>query len=1538
MQIIILKTNKINIINLPEKVRGSHFITTFENGKRINLINIEASENGWKVISNQDACMVNSQDEYLPYVILREGAFYILKNNFRNEKYYVYCAPLYDLTYKSMEIKPDATIKVGNSKNTDITYTLGTISGEVFEIKKENENYYLTLLSNNYLVYVNQKRVLSKRKIVYGDIIFLYGLKIILMKKNSVDYLLVNNPNNLLEYNIAYTNETSTKNTFVEDNQELNDESLYSADDYFYRTPRFYEKLEKFILRIDAPPTRKEEDKTPALLVIGPMLTMGMMSSVMLLNTFSNIKNGNSTVSSSLTSIITGCVMLASTLLWPLLSRAYQNFSNRKYEHKRQKLYKKYLDKKEKEIEKQQLTQKNSLLENNYGVQKCIEIITGHNTKLWQRRITDDDFLTLPVGIGSMPMQIKVEYPEEHFSLTEDNLLDLVHELGEKSRILEDVPITYSFYENRVTGIVGKPDVTKEFVDRMVLQIMTNYGYDEVKVVTFTSFDNEDDWDYIKTIPHAWSNDHTFRYFGSSNDDYREIIYSLEQVYNARVNSKMDPKVKPEPYYVIITDAIKSIDNYDFIKNILAKEQNYGFSLIMMVDRVSACPNECKNFINVSRDECQIFNSVINSGNQAFKIDFSSIDDLYDCAKILANINIEIKSEVESSLPDTYHFLEMYQVGKVEQLNVVDRWKKSNPMLSLQTPVGIGKSGEIISLDLHEKYHGPHGLIAGTTGSGKSEFIITYILSLAINYSPNEVQVILIDYKGGSLAGAFQNERYTLPHLAGTMTNLDGNELNRSLASIESEIKRRQKEFNEARDITGESAVDIYKYQKLWREGRLPEKDPIAHLFIISDEFAELKEQQPEFMDKLISTARVGRSLGVHLILATQKPGGVVDPQIWSNTKFRVCLKVQDTSDSQEVLKKPDAAYLKKTGRFYLQVGYDEVFTLGQAAWAGGQYIPNPTFKKEVDTSVNVINNIGFVTMTKETKEKRVVKAESDELTSIVSYLSKTAEEQNIKIKKLWLEKIPAHIFVNKLIEKYQFQKENFYFNPVIGEYDDPATQQQYVLTVPFSKHGNALIYGIAGSGKEMFLSSLVYSAMITYAPEEVNFYILDFGAETLRMYESSPYVGDIAYLNDADKIKNLFKMLDEEISRRKKLFAQYGGNYSSFIKNSSDRLPNIVVLINNYEAFSETYEDYLEIVNQLSRDAFKYGVFFMITASNDNSVRVRTKQNFAITYALQQNSDSDYSNILGNCRGKTPAKNKGRGLFKRDSILEFQTAMVTDEENETKIIQEFCQAYADSTSYRAKKIPVLPDVVDYQAIYNSLTKGSNLVVGISKNDLKVEKYNFSKNALNLISSYEISYTKKFVNALIDEVSYLKHYNLLFINASDNEFSNANIEEKTYTKNFDKLIDDLTSYLEEAKTLYEENDFDDSVLKDKDKSMCIIYGLYDFIGKLNDDAKKKFSELVKIDTGLNLISFVLIDNPDVIKQYAYEDWFKQGSDTSRGIWIGSGVDEQSLFRISKIDREDREEITNDYGFVINNSKISRIKLLSSFDAPDMESR
>ena len=181
-------------------------------------------------------------------------------------------------------------------------------------------------------------------------------------------------------------------------------------------------------------------------------------------------------------------------------------------------------------------------------------------------------------------------------------------------------------------------------------------------------------------------------------------------------------------------------------------------------------------------------------------------------------------------------------------------------------------------------------------------------------------------------------------------------------------------------------------------------------------EDAELKAQEPDFMDDLVSTARIGRSLGVHLILATQKPAGVVNDQINSNSKFRVCLKVQTRMDSEEMLHRPEAAEIKETGRFYLQVGYNEFFALGQSAWCGADYEPQEEVIVHRDETLQLLDSTGQeIYSVRPAKKKN--KAEVSQLVAIVHYLSQLAKEKKLIPRQLWTDPIPKIISLEKIQE-----------------------------------------------------------------------------------------------------------------------------------------------------------------------------------------------------------------------------------------------------------------------------------------------------------------------------------------------------------------------------------------------------------------------------------------------------------------------------------------------------------------------------------------
>ena len=1533
MRVSLIKNDKISDLILPNVIKGNYWITdTDEHGNEKNLICIEAFDGKWRLVSNNEVYYTNNNAQ-IPFADLETYKFYILKKNSssKNNSMILYCSPIYDETYKeySVEEYKSKQISIGGGTGCDISYRSSNLSKEHAVILFNNDSYFI---KPNGAIYINNLMVNKQVKLENGDVIFLWGLKIIFSQKNKNTCLMINNPQNMVSTRLLTIQKENFVDTPFEESEEELDIPLYTDDDNFHKKPRFIRKVEELKIVVDAPPGKQEAEERPWLLTVGPMLTMSMMSMMTAYTAINNITMNNMPLSRALPSLVMSGAMLCGTFLWPSLNRKYEKRKRVKNEKMRQAKYKKYIEDKRKEIQDDIVKQKNILLDNFPPTLECQNIILSKMTRLWERRLGDDDFLTVNLGVGNQDMKIDIKYPEEHFTMHDDNLTDTARELGEEPKLIQNVSIEHSLIENNILGIVGNRSQTSIFMSQLFLQIMAFHSYDDLKIVMLTNKDQEHNWDFLKILPHCFSNDKSIRFFGTNNDEYKEIFYILEKEFMTR-NEKDNEKTIYNPHYLIVTDNFKSIRNYDTIKKILDLNENKGFSLILLTEKITNIPEQCKSFVNIYQEKAELYKNTVNSRAQVFTVDFNNNYRYYDCAKILANIHIDISSEEEGQLPSKLSFLQMYDVGKIEQLNAQNRWKKNNPILALAAPVGLGKSGEKIVIDLHEKYHGPHGLIAGMTGSGKSEFIITYIISMAINYHPYEVQFILIDYKGGGLAGAFENNNIglKLPHLVGTITNLDANEINRSLASIESELKRRQRLFNLAREKSGESTIDIYKYQKMFRNGIVDE--PISHLFIISDEFAELKNQQPDFMQQLISTARIGRSLGVHLILATQKPSGVVDPQIWSNTRFRICLRVQEKSDSTEVIKKPDAAYLKQTGRFYFQVGFDEIFVLGQAAWCGGQYIPSENIRKELDTSINFIDNIGYVIKTYETRKKiETGPSQGEELINLVKYLSDIAKEENIVCRPLWLEKISAEIFVNNLIRKYNYNKQNFIINPVIGEYDNPSMQMQHLLTIPVSEQGNAIVYGVAGSGKENFIMTMLYSSMITYTPQEVNYYIVDFGSEALNSFRKAPIIGDILHADDLDKITNLYKMLSQMIEERKKLFAEYNGDYVTYCKNSGKTVPTIITIINNFEAYQETYGEYDETLTVLSREGTKYGINFLITSSTPNGVRFKLKQNFNQEFVLQQNNDDDYTSILGNVGKNYPSKIFGRGIIKKDSVYEFQTAYVCQKDKIQDFVKELSLKQSSVMKECAKPVPVLPEVVSYNDIKDEIGKTDEVIVGISKSNLEIVKYDFGKTLINLVTANDLMSTYNFIKPFINQLIYLNKSQVVFVNAEDYTLDSAYSNYIKYVNsNFDDYFDELYSYVLENHDIYTKNNYNRDKFVGLKQKTIIILGFDSFKNKISSEKSAKMPKIFEKSKDLELINFVFIDSIDKIKKLDMEPWFRTCGNTNDGIWIGPGINDQFTLKVSQRTNELKEQIGEEFCFVIKRGKPLLVKYVANLD-------
>lgn len=1500
MYLSFMREKKIQTMSLPEKIQGRYFI---EDEKK--LLVVEGMNNNWYLKSTKNAQIVDeTTGEVIDKKELKENTISSIMIGEETAMLFAEEKSEEEATFKKYIITDDGIITIGRTNDNIIEYPNNFVSSKHAKINIIKGSLIVTDLNSTNRTYLNNKRV-NSQELKTGDVIDIVGLKIII----GNNFIAMNNP----KMQIKINNTSLLKEYVPEKIEKIVQKEQYEdveeyEEQYFYRSPRFKREIEEAKIRIDPPPKSQVKEKMPAALVVGPMITMGMATGTTALFSVINAMNNQSSISTIVPSLAMSGSMLAGTLMWPLINKKYEKKKSDEQEKLRQEKYKEYLIEVQKDITEESKKQKEILLENYISLGECKDRILYQERNLWERVIGENDFLRIRLGMSNLPLKADFSYPQKNFELQTDNLKEELYKIVNQPKELENVPITYSLVENFVSGIIGKKSELIEYLKGIILQISALHSYDEVKLIVL--YNENDDIKFVKWLPHIWSQSEDIRFMAKDIDELKEISSYMEKEIQIRLSQKdkggMDYKKMP-PYYLIISTNKELTDRAEFINEILKQEETIGISLISAYEEMKDLPKECMMVTELNREESKIYNKKdINGEALTLVPDVIENIDIEEIAIELANIKLSEK-EKKYVLPEKLGFLEMFNAGKIEHLNILKRWKENNTSLSLQTPIGINEYGDIFTIDLHEKYHGPHGLIAGMTGSGKSEFIITFILSMAVNYHPDEVAFILIDYKGGGLAGAFKNEKYNLPHVVGTITNLDGASIQRSMASLDSELKRRQGIFNEAKKIADEGTMDIYKYQKLYKEKIV--KEPLPHLFIIADEFAELKSQQREFMDKLISIARIGRSLGVHLILATQKPTGVVDDQIWSNSKFKVCLKVQDGADSMEIIKRPDAAMLKQVGRFFLQVGYNEYFALGQSAYCGGPYTPSDKIAQEEEKSIIIIDNIGR--HIRETKIKHTNKNEqSKQIIEIVKYIQKIAEEENIQNKQLWLEPLSENIYLEELKQKYNYKLLNTkHIKAVIGEIDKPRQQLQEIFTLSVEQ-GNTIIYGVANSGKEILLNTLVYELINTYNSDYVNMYLLDFGSETLKIFANAPQVGDVVLIGEQEKIINLLKMLREEIAERKRKFLEYGGDYRSYIENAEQPIPNIIVMINNYEAFKENYSDFNQELIYLSREGIKYGINLILTVDTANGVNYQLSSNFSQSLVMQLNDSIDYSAILGNVEGVYPDKIKGRGIVRiGEQVYEFQTAQIAKGVN-NKQIQEQCKQMEGK---RARKIPVLPEKVDVEFVKQFPRKLNALPIGVNVNTLGIEYFDVTSKEISLITSSEINNMLNFERGLIKILRETTNLKIIDVSDTLNINENNNCEEKV-VELFNIMVERNHQYKNEGRREFE-------------KIVYVINSLSDLLKTLSPDGKSKMDALLTNSNKNYCIYIIVCDIITNVNNMSISEWYREHLNSGEGIWIGNNITQQYSLKLSEYTNAN-QEVKRGFGYIVENGKARYTKLIS----------
>ncbi len=1540
MIVTMIGKNSLNKLVLPHKPMGNYWLYDKTTEDERKLVNIEAIDGKWQLVSNSHSVIINqknieicgnkikilNREKNISRMILKEYGFYWIKVKEEDLPYLLYYAPIYEPHYLHLRMKKEFEILIGRDKKKNhILINNALLSPIHAKLYRQNGKWMVQNFNKMYHTYVNDKLVSEQTMTLQnGDVVFILGIKIMVMGSE----IFISNPSQKVKYNSNYFTLIKTSPAILKKQDE---EMVLEGDEsnYFSRPPRMLKALKEKNIKIERLQKETKEKGLPIILLMGTMLSFAVMTLVSIIQTLDSFIQGQVNKKNTLFTLIMSGVMLLSSLLFPLLTQQYTTNQEKKSKAEQKRRYKNYLEDKLKIIEEELVESRNILSEVYPSNQECFRIIGKKDVRLWERKESDRDFLMVRLGIGDIPSNLEIDIPpkEESFEEQSGEFEELVEQCVEQAKVIKDAPVLLSFAHKKVVAMITNHDKDKfKLIQNILLQLVTFHSYDELKLVFLLKNNGSRDWDFAKMLPHTWNGIKNFRFFAYDYTKMKEISQFLNTELNKRKAQEEGQESENKsgiPHYLIIIEDYKMVENLTIINEILKSENNMGFSLFIITNHMNYLPNECETFITLDSGKGILLDSQNSTENEiAFRLEENGNLPFDDISRVLFNIPIKYTEEKEMLLPSSYNFLEMFKVGCIEQLNILDRWKKNDSTISLAAPLGVDGYGSLIELDIHEKFHGPHGLIAGSTGSGKSEFIITYILSLAINYHPDDVTFVLIDYKGGGLTGAFQKPDIQLPHLVGTITNIDKSGLQRSLESIESELKRRQIEFNEAKITTNESTMDIYKYQKYYHQGAL--EKPISHLFIISDEFAELKEQEPEFIDQLVSIARIGRSLGIHLILATQKPSGVVNDQIRSNSKFGICLKVQSPSDSQDIIGIGDGAKLKGAGQFYLKVGNDDYLALGQAAWAGAKYYPSNEVKKEYDNSVEFISSTGMILKKVDDEVKRSEECKGEQITNIVNYLCELAEKENIKEQQLWLENIPETIYLTDTREKYHVENERNVIKAVIGEYDNPSKQIQNVEILDFSNNGNVIVYGNAKSGKETLIGTLIYDFITNYTPDELNLYILDFGSEAMKVFKKAPQVGDIIFASEEEKLIRFFGMLQDEIIERKEILSDYNGDYKLYLNKTEGTMPTFVIILNNYETYLENYEmKFDELFEILIREGEKCGIYFLLTVSSASSIRYRMGQNFRQKIALQMNTDDELSNIFDRIGKKRASKLFGRGIINiEEDYFEFQTAKICEPNVWNEVIMKQIEELNKTYKNRARAIPTIPEVVSMEHVKNAITTMAKVPIGITQKNLRISTYNLNTNLITMIATRDQTE---------DIIDFIASFIEVFFTMPE-----TNLE----VFDADHIFDVEENLKEKQNALYEFLNQSEGEIND---TVCLIIGLRNFIEILEDEDindededRDVFLEYLENAENSQKCKVIVIDNDSNLEEYEDSDWFDKYITKNYGIWIGNGAESQRLIEVTDESHDFTDDCGPTYGYVIKKGKPTLIKVLGMEEKDEEE--
>jgi DNA segregation ATPase FtsK/SpoIIIE, S-DNA-T family len=769
-----------------------------------------------------------------------------------------------------------------------------------------------------------------------------------------------------------------------------------------------------------------------------------------------------------------------------------------------------------------------------------VRIATGPTGRLFERRPADDDFLRLRVGLTDRPVDVRLTGPGAE---------------REEPPTAYGAPAAIDLAAAGVVGIAGPRPAVLSIARAMLLQAATLHAPHDLGIVLLTGRDEADEWEWASWLPHTLPHraEASCRRMVATDREQAEArtaeLSRLMAERREEGRAGLRDRVPAGRRLLLVLDGARRLRSVSGLADVLAEGPALGIYALCLDQAEPDLPDECRTTVVAANGSGT---RVILTGPSDVLADGVPLALAERVARRLAPVRVlGARLGADGDLPDSARYLDLAGLGPTPQPDdVIAGWAAQPGGRSTAALLGVGPTGPVV-VDLRRD--GPHALIAGTSGSGKSELLQTLVASLALGNAPDALNLVLVDYKGGS---AFADCR-DLPHCVGMVTDLDGHLAGRALASLSAELRRREAILAEA------GAKDI---EDFWARtgGRLP------RLVIVIDEFATLAEEVPDFMTGVVGIGMRGRSLGVHIVLATQRPGGVVNAEIRANVNLRLCLRVTRAEESTDVIDVPDAARISRLrpGRAYLRTGHSDLTTVqcARIGWPRGD-APLASAARAVRVDRRRISELGR-TRRAEAHEPGAGHAGETDLTAVVAAIRVAAAQTDVSAPSSpWLPPLPGYLTLAEL----EPVPTTSPVTATIGLADHPAAQAQMSFSLDLDESGPVVVVGMARSGRSTVLRTIAASLATRSGPTDLHLYVLDYGGRALAPLAALPHCGAFVDGDEPDRVERLLNLLTSEIDRRGRVLA--AGDHGSLREQRaavapSARIPYVVLLVDRYEIF----------------------------------------------------------------------------------------------------------------------------------------------------------------------------------------------------------------------------------------------------------------------------------------------------------------------------------------------------------------------------------